>query len=90
MALVRVLSVLLLTLGVILLPWWLVSVMSILGLVFYARFYEIIFLGFLTDMLYGYAFFGGAGLFSSLLFTSGALCAYVAFQQVRGSLKFYA
>ena len=51
--LIRVSANLLLFLSLVLAPWWLTLVLAVLTVFVFDNFYEIIFLGFCFDLLYG-------------------------------------
>lgn len=72
--------------SVIYMPWWVTAVLAVAGVFMFKRFYEIVAVGVLMDLLYGVP----APRFFNFwfVFTIGSLAVYLAAMKVKESLRF--
>lgn len=90
----RIITFLLLVSGVILLPWWLFSVLAVAALFVFPKYYEFFILAVLVDLLYGLPPSGEHfnlihNLRFTLLFTFVSAVLFFPIEELKERLKFY-
>ncbi|HEY4486918.1 MAG TPA: hypothetical protein VJB70_04270 [Candidatus Paceibacterota bacterium] len=83
----RIIAQFIMLFSLLFLPWWVTALCGIVFLFFITSFYEIIFWGFLGDVLYGTQI---TSLYNfSYLMTVGALVLFVLMQYAKKEMRLY-
>jgi hypothetical protein len=80
--------------AIIIAPWWVFAIMALVSVFLFKKYYEIIVLGFIFDLIYGLPINTLEGNFIdiirfSLIFTISSVVVFFVVERLKKNLKFY-
>lgn len=81
----RVSTDILILLSILYLPWWFTAFLALLGIFLFKNFYEVVFAGFLLDLLYGTAVKEFYGIW--FIFTAFFLILFILMERLKKNIR---